>query len=86
VLLVCVWTAATRSITKNSHCGNLLQSSPNKTKARKPGSTGALNPSTLKAEAGRSEFKTSQVYRVSSKTARVSQKNPVSKINKQTNE
>ena len=43
----------------------------------------AFNPSTREAKAGRSlEFKTSLVYRVSSKTARTTQRNPVSK-NKQ---
>jgi hypothetical protein len=47
----------------------------------------AFNPSTCKAEAGRSlEFKASLVYRVSSRTARATQRNPVSKNkDKQTN-
>jgi hypothetical protein len=41
----------------------------------------AFNPSTREAEAGRriSEFKASLVYRVSSRTARATQRNPVSK-------
>jgi hypothetical protein len=47
----------------------------------------AFNPSTWEAEAGRfSEFKASLVYRVSSRTARATQRNPVSKNKtKQTN-
>jgi hypothetical protein len=47
-----------------------------------------FNHSTWEAEAGRflSEFKASLVYRVSSRTARAIQRNPVSKqTNKQTN-
>jgi hypothetical protein len=44
----------------------------------------AFNPSTWEAEAI-SEFKASLVYRVSSRTARAIQRNPVSKTNKQTN-
>jgi hypothetical protein len=45
----------------------------------------AFNPSTQEAEAGGSEFKASLVYRVSSRIARDTQKNPVSKKkNKQT--
>jgi hypothetical protein len=44
----------------------------------------AFNPSTREAEAGRwiSEFEASLVYRVSSRTARAAQKNPVSKNQK----
>jgi hypothetical protein len=44
----------------------------------------AFNPSTWKAEAGRqiSEFEASLVYRVSSRTARSIQRNPVSKTKK----
>ena len=42
-----------------------------------------LNPSTWEAEAGGFEFEVSLVYRVSSRTARATQRNPVSK--KQTN-
>jgi hypothetical protein len=41
----------------------------------------AFNPSTWEAEAGRfriSEFEASLVYRVSSRTARATQRNPVS--------
>jgi hypothetical protein len=39
----------------------------------------AFNPSTREAEAGRSlEFKASLIYRVSSRTARATQRNPVS--------
>ena len=48
----------------------------------------ACNPSIWEAEAGGSQFEASLVYRVSSRTARTSQRNPVSKIkikNKQTN-
>jgi hypothetical protein len=43
----------------------------------------AFNPSTWEAEAGRqiSEFEASLVYRVSSRTARVIQRNPVWKNN-----
>jgi hypothetical protein len=42
-----------------------------------------FNPSSWEAEAGRSEFKTSLVYRVSSRTDRQSYTlNPVSKTNK----
>jgi hypothetical protein len=45
----------------------------------------AFNPSTWEAEAGRfSEFEASLVYRVSSRTARATQRNPVSKNKKQT--
>jgi hypothetical protein len=36
-----------------------------------------FNPSTWEAEAGEFEFKDSQVYRVSSRTARAIQRNPV---------
>jgi hypothetical protein len=43
----------------------------------------AFNPSTWEAEVGESEFEASLVYRVSARTARATQKNPVSK-NKQT--
>ena len=39
----------------------------------------AFNPNTLEAEAGRSEFKASPVYRVSSRTASSTQRNLVSK-------
>jgi hypothetical protein len=42
-----------------------------------------FNPSTWEAEAGNSEFETSLVYRVSSRTARATQRNPVSKKTKQ---
>ena len=42
----------------------------------------AFNPSTWEAEGGGFEFKASLVYRVSSRTARVIQRNPVSKKNK----
>jgi hypothetical protein len=39
-----------------------------------------FNPSTWEAEAGKiSEFEASLVYRVSSRTARATQRNPVSK-------
>jgi len=38
-----------------------------------------FNPSTWKAEAGESEFKASLVYRVSSKSAGDTQRNPISK-------
>jgi hypothetical protein len=42
-----------------------------------------FNPSTWKAEAGVSlEFEASLVYRVSSRTARATQRNPVSKKKK----
>jgi hypothetical protein len=42
-----------------------------------------FNPSTWEAEAGRySEFKANLVYRVSSRTARAAQRNPVSKNQK----
>jgi hypothetical protein len=46
----------------------------------------AFNPSTREAEAGRSEFEASLVYKVSSRTARAVQRNPASKKtkNKQT--
>jgi hypothetical protein len=51
------------------------------------GVTHAFNPSTWEAEAGRFfEFEASLVYRVSSRTARAIQRNPVSKkTKKQTN-
>jgi hypothetical protein len=44
-----------------------------------------FNPSTQEAEAGRqiSEFEASLVYRVSSRTARAIQRNPVSKTQQQ---
>lgn len=43
----------------------------------------AFNPSTLEKEAvNLREFETSLVYRVSSRTARVTQRNPVSKKEK----
>jgi hypothetical protein len=49
----------------------------------------AFNPSTQEAEAGGFEFKVSLVYKVSSRTARATQRNTVSKKttnnNKQTN-
>jgi hypothetical protein len=38
----------------------------------------AFDPSAWEAEAGGSEFEASLVYRVSSKTARVTQRSPVS--------
>jgi hypothetical protein len=38
-----------------------------------------FNPSTWEAETGGSEFETSLVYRVSSRTARATQRNPISK-------
>ena len=38
----------------------------------------AFNPITWEAEAGISEFEASLVYRVSSRTARATQRNPVS--------
>jgi hypothetical protein len=45
--------------------------------------THAFNPSTWEGEAGRfSEFEASLVYRVSSRTARAIQRNPVSKNQK----
>jgi hypothetical protein len=45
----------------------------------------AFNPSTREAEAGRSlEFKASLVYRVSFRTAKATQRNPVSKNKNQT--
>jgi hypothetical protein len=45
----------------------------------------AFNPSTWEAEAGQSlESEASQVYRVSSKTARTTQENPVSKTKTKT--
>jgi hypothetical protein len=45
----------------------------------------AFDPSTQEEEAGRriSEFEASLVYRVSSRTARATQRNPVSKKQKQ---
>jgi hypothetical protein len=44
----------------------------------------AFNPSTREAEAGGiSEFEASLVYRVSSRTARATQRNPVSKKRKE---
>jgi hypothetical protein len=43
----------------------------------------AFNPSAQEAEAGGFEFEACLVYRVSSRTARATQRNPVSK-NKQT--
>jgi hypothetical protein len=42
----------------------------------------AFNPSTQEAEAGGFEFKASLVYKVSSRTARATQRNPVSKKQK----
>ena len=45
----------------------------------------AFNPSTWEAEAGGSEFEASLVYRVSSRTARATQRNPVSKNRKKKN-
>jgi hypothetical protein len=46
-----------------------------------------FNPSTWEAEAGGSlEFEASLVYRVSSRTARATQKNPVSKKKKKPDE
>jgi hypothetical protein len=39
----------------------------------------AFNPSTQEAEAGLSEFKASLVYKVSSRTTRATQRNPVLK-------
>jgi hypothetical protein len=42
----------------------------------------AFNPSTWEAEACGFEFKASLVYRVSSRTARATQRNPVSKNQK----
>jgi hypothetical protein len=42
----------------------------------------AFNLSTQEAEAGRFEFEASLVYRVSSRTARATQRNPVSKSKK----
>jgi hypothetical protein len=42
----------------------------------------AFNPSTWEAEAGEYEFEASLVYRVSSRTARAIQRNPVSKNQK----
>jgi hypothetical protein len=55
-----------------------------KKKKEKPGVVAhAFNPSTWEAEAGRiSEFKDSLVYKVSSRTARAIQRNPVSKNQK----
>jgi hypothetical protein len=44
----------------------------------------AFNPSTWEAEAGRSEFETNLVYKVSFRPARATQRDPVSK-RKQTN-
>jgi hypothetical protein len=41
-----------------------------------------FNPSTWESEAGKFEFKARLVYRVSSRTARATQKNPVSKNQK----
>jgi hypothetical protein len=50
------------------------------------GGTRAFNPSTWEAEAGGFlEFKASLVYKVSSRTARATQRNPVLKKQKQTN-
>jgi hypothetical protein len=37
----------------------------------------AINPGTWEAEAGRSEFEASLVYKVSARTARATQRNPV---------
>ena len=42
-----------------------------------------FNPNTQEAEAGRSEFKTSLVYRVSSRAASAILGNPVLKLNRQ---
>jgi hypothetical protein len=42
----------------------------------------SFNPSTREAEAGEFEFKASLVYKVSSRTARATQRNPVLKQNK----
>jgi hypothetical protein len=44
----------------------------------------ALNPSTWETGRWISEFEASLVYRVSSRTARATQRNPVSKNNKET--
>jgi hypothetical protein len=44
----------------------------------------AFNPSTLEAEAGRSEFEASLVYRMSFRIARATQRNPVLKQTKTT--
>jgi hypothetical protein len=41
-----------------------------------------FNPSTWEAEAGGFEFEASLVYRVSSRTAKATQRNPVSKNQK----
>ena len=48
----------------------------------------AFNPNTQEAEAGRqiSEFEDSLIYKVSSRTARATQTNPVSKNQKPTNQ
>jgi hypothetical protein len=51
-----------------------------KKKSVRPGLTAnSFNPSTWEAEAGRSEFEASLVYRMSSKIARATQKNFVLK-------
>jgi hypothetical protein len=42
----------------------------------------AFHPNTQETGAGKSEFKASLVYNVSSRTARATKKNPVSKQNK----
>jgi hypothetical protein len=46
----------------------------------------AFNPSTWEAEAGEVEFEASLIYRVSSRTARATQRNPVSKKKKKKKE
>jgi hypothetical protein len=43
----------------------------------------AFNPNTWKGEADLSEFKPSLAYKASSRTARATQRNPVSKNRKQ---
>jgi hypothetical protein len=43
----------------------------------------AFNPSTWEAQAGGFEFKASLIYKVSSRTARAIQRNPISKKKKQ---
>jgi hypothetical protein len=54
-----------------------------KKKKKEPGMVGhAFNPSTREAEAGGFEFEGSLVYRVSSRTATATQRNPVWKTKK----
>jgi hypothetical protein len=64
---------------------NTIEKNYGKGKKSKSGCGGAnFNPSTLEAEAGRFlSFEASLVYKVSSRTARATQRNPVSKNQKE---